>query len=260
VFFCNGVKKFRCEIGIFHPLKTTKKPDKDKSTSEPFTGRRFLSWYCLLMLTVDTSQLSARAARAPLTVRQQARNALSDAAFDLRKRTPDDLRRLVDSPTPATVRPGVAMVEKAQASDLNSVSAVVKLHPAQAAYLSRFEFQTDEDIHRPALKSARDTRGNLRKSVTLTSGAKSALLSKNASRGGGRKPVGKFFIGRLRDDASSAYGIWERHARGAKVRLVTKLLFGVRSRRRLGLLDAWESDAPALIRARFAEQLQRSPL
>ncbi len=212
------------------------------------------------MLTVDASQLSARAARAPLTVRQQARNALSDAAFDLRKRTPDTLRRLVDHPTPATVRPGVALVEKAQLGAMYTVSAVVKLHPAQATYLARFEFQTEEDIHRPAIKSARDARGNLRRSVTLTSGAKAALLSKVASRGGGRKPVGRFFIGRLRDDASSAYGIWERHGSGGKVRLVTKILFGVRSRRRLGLLDAWEAEAPSLIRARFAEQLQRSPL
>jgi hypothetical protein len=185
---------------------------------------------------------------------------LSDAAFDLRRRTPDTLRRLVDRPSPATVRPGVALVEKAQVADLSSVSAVVKLHPAQAAYLARFEFQTHEDIHRPASKSARDARGNLRRSVTLTSGAKAALLAKSASRGGGRAPVGRFFIGRLRDDASSAYGIWERRARGSKIRLVTKLLFGVRSRRRLGLLDAWEQDAPALIRARFAEQTRRRPL
>jgi hypothetical protein len=212
------------------------------------------------MLTVDTRKLSARTARAPLTVRQQARNALSDAAFDLRKRTPEALRRLVDKPTPATVHPGVALVEKAQVSDLRSVSSVVKLHPAQAAYLFKFEFQTDEDVHRPASSSARDNRGNLRKAVTLTSGAKSALLSKTVSRGATRRPVGRFFIGRLRDDASSAYGIWERHGRGEKVRLVTKLLFGVRSRRRLGLLDAWERDAPALIRSRFAEQQQRSPL
>jgi hypothetical protein len=212
------------------------------------------------MLSVDTRQLSTRATRAPLTIRQQARNALSDAAFDLRRRTPDTLRRLVDRPSPATVRPGVALVEKAQVADLSSVSAVVKLHPAQAAYLARFEFQTHEDIHRPASKSARDARGNLRRSVTLTSGAKAALLAKSASRGGGRAPVGRFFIGRLRDDASSAYGIWERRARGSKIRLVTKLLFGVRSRRRLGLLDAWEQDAPALIRARFAEQTRRRPL
>ena len=260
MFFCNGVKKFRCEIGIFHPLKTTKKPDKDKSTSEPFTGQMFLSWYCLLMLTVDTSQLSARAARAPLTVRQQARNALSDAAFDLRKRTPDTLRRLVDKPTPATVRPGVALVEKAKVTDLGLMSAVVKLHPAQAAYLFRFEFQTEEQIHRPAMSRSLDPRGNLRKSFTLTQGAKAALLSKLASRGPDLKPHGRFFIGRLRHDANSAYGIWERVQRNKRVELVTKLLFGVKSNRRLGLLDAWEADAPALIRARFAEQQQRSPL
>lgn len=212
------------------------------------------------MLSVDTRQLSSRAARAPLTVRQQARNALSDAAFDLRKRTPDILRRLVDKPTPATVRPGVALVEKAKVTELGSMSSVVKLHPAQAAYLFKFEFQTEEQIHRPALGRSLDPRGNLRKSFTLTQGAKAALLSKLASRGPNLKPHRRFFIGRLRHNANSAYGIWERTERNNRVELVTKLLFSVRSRRRLGLLDEWEREAPALISARFAEQQQRSPL
>lgn len=212
------------------------------------------------MLSVDTRQLSSRAARARLTIRQQARNALSDAAFDLRKRTPDTLRRLVDRPTRATVRPGVALVDKARTSDLGSVEAVVKLHPAQAEYLSRFEFGTEEDIHRPAISRSVDTRGNLRRSFTLTAKTKAAMLSKLASRGPGRKPVGRFFIGRLRHDQNSAYGIWERVERNNRLELVTKILFDVRSKRRLGLLDAWEREAPELIRARFDEQTRRRPL
>ena len=198
--------------------------------------------------------------RAPLSVAQVARNSANDAAFAVRRRTPDILRSLIDRPAPATVRPSVALVERAQTSSrLSDVKAVLRVGPVQAPYLSSFEFRERGDRHRPQSPRARDARGNLRSNSTLTSRNLASLLSRTVRSGRG-STVGRFFVGSLANTQRSAWGIWERLPGNRGVRLHTKLLFNVRTRNSLGLRDAWQGEALPLLSRLFREGMRRRRL
>lgn len=74
----------------------------------------------MVAIRIDASALERRLRVAPGKVKRVARNALNDAAKELRSETPAIMKRVVDRPTPFTAKPSAVLYKAASYDSLTS--------------------------------------------------------------------------------------------------------------------------------------------
>lgn len=168
-------------------------------------------------------------------VRRGSVRGINDAAFALRKRTPDIVDEAVEGgAVPFTKSPKAVAVQRATSSE---AGAVVEIGGPQGAYLSISEYGGDGLENRiTGVGKARDARGNVVKRLYRSAANIEKLKAARVSVGGG-KTVGKFFVGVPR--GGKLAGIYERVGRNNRISLVAAFIKRARYQGNARITDGW---------------------
>ncbi|WP_206437004.1 hypothetical protein [Paracoccus haematequi] len=220
---------------------------------------------------------------AATAVSRGAAKAVNDAAFGLRKKTPEYLEKTLDRPMPFTTNVRGVIVDKAKEgsgrSNAKGVHARIKIAKLQASYLAPLEHGgAKEKGIRPAMgvKAARDKFGNINKKFRR-GGATEQLLAEKVSarsyktgKNGKKRPsgatyqVGRYFVGdphaarrggrsflsRIlrRGRRKGVIGLYERVGRNSRIRLVAEYYKRQSYSPKLGLISNWRKEYRVMLK------------
>lgn len=205
--------------------------------------------------------------RGSLAFATGAAKGLTDAAFDMRKKTPDYLKKNLDKPMPFTTAPRAVLVDRASASTASSadgIHAKIRIAPQQAAYLSTLEHGGTKEKHTRGgvgVKSARDRFGNIGRRFRRGA-ATSQLLTQSVTVPGKSqtRKVKKYFIGKAK--GRTHVGLYERTNRNNKLRLVAEYVKKQSYNPTLNLRQEWATtfrrDGVPIVRAAINREIAKA--
>ncbi len=208
---------------------------------------------------IDTAALVRRMGVAPKKIQRVNRNALNDAARELRAATPAIMKRAVDRPVPFTARASAVLYKSASYTDL---SASLRFAPIQARYLNPSEFgQRTGRIHTPIARDAIDPAGNLKRRFRWTPAERARLLAQSHSvrsqRTGGTRTIGKYFFGKPHGGYRMA-GLFERPKDPRKpLRRITIIAKRRRYNATFGIRREWQRLGGPMLERHLATQSAR---
>lgn len=211
-----------------------------------------------MSVRISTEGLERRLRVAPGKLKRVTRNALNDAARELRKETPKVMDRVIDRPTPFTRRTSGVIYRGAS---YDRLSASLELSPLQQRYLSPGEFgEASDDIQTPVARDAFDAKGNLKKRYRWTATDRAKLFGQvyrvKAKRTGGIRTVGKHFVGTPVGGGYRQAGLFERSRDGKKLKRITSFTRRRRYRAQFGIRDEWQRLGGPMLRRHLQFQAQ----
>jgi hypothetical protein len=172
----------------------------------------------------DTKYVVRRLKGSADAVEKGGVRGLNRIAFKLRDETPKTLEKLIDRPTPFTLRKNAIVVHKASST---REGAIMRMNRLQSSYLGTLEYGGEKRSgNRGAMAAGNrstDQFGNVRKRWHRRGALQQYVEGQRISVRGakGVRQVGRFFIGSLRNSRrGEQVGVWERGRNNLTVRLV----------------------------------------
>lgn len=198
-------------------------------------------------MEVDARPLQQRLNKAQKTVSRIARNALNDAARELRAETPAYLQKAIDKPRPFTSKVTAVLYTRADYSQGDRMSSHLRIAPIQAKYLNPAEFGTEsEHLIQPIRGGSQDRFGGVGAAYRRTPALKATLLAKKHSLRGGRT-IGQFFVGTPLGADKRQAGIWYRSKDLKTIKLVAAFIRRRKYRAQFGISEWWATRGEDLV-------------